>query len=139
MKRIRKAIFLGVIAASMLPTTSAFAAEVQSFGWKTLADYQATISKQGSMTGDYKSDGGNYRICVFHIRMGNTMTVSLYESDPEMPLERVGNRKLIAAPSGCATWTSLNSWIDGSNKKAEFNAKIDSETGPDAVQVKVQD
>ncbi|MED2945048.1 hypothetical protein P4282_21765 [Bacillus swezeyi] len=135
----RKIIFLGVIAASIFPATSAFAAEVQSFGWKTLADDQQTISKEGNMTGDYKSDGGNYRICVFHIRSGNTMTVSLYESDPELPLDRAGNRKYIAAPGGCATWTNLNSWIDGSNKKAEFNAKIDSETGRDSVQVKVQD
>ncbi|WFA03314.1 hypothetical protein [Bacillus sp. HSf4] len=135
----RKAIVLGIIALSMFPTTSALAAEVQSFGWKTLADEKVTISNEGNMTGDYQSDGGYYRICVFQIRTGNTMTVSLYESDPELPLERVGDRKFIAAPGGCATWTSLNSWIDGSNQKAELNAKIDSKTGADVVQVKIQD
>lgn len=33
----------------------------------------------------------------------------------------------------------IKQWIDGSNKKAELNAKIDSETGRDFVRVIIQD
>ncbi|MCY7773468.1 hypothetical protein MOF05_07635 [Bacillus haynesii] len=97
MKSKMKIIFLGIVVASMIPTTSAFASEVQSFWWKTLDDYFATISTEGHMTGEYKSNGGDYRVCVYNIRSGNTMTVSLYEIDPGLPFERIGSRKGIKA------------------------------------------
>lgn len=126
-----KAVGIGlvtIISLASLPTYSSAA---------TLKTFTTSLSTNGIMTGAYSSNGGTYQVCVSDINSGNRVRVQLFESDPNTPLTEIGSDKYISSPSGCATWTGISG--DGSDGKAELNAKLNSTAFTDTVTVKLID